>query len=197
MLKVHKLTKDEIYYVIGYISLMPEILQRDAVVLRQTAKEVPIADIGTEKLNAIIADMRKAMASQKDGIAIAAPQIGISLRIFVVAGKLLKQADKTYKGDGSDLVFINPVLTKLSKEKKEVEEGCLSVRWLYGIVKRSTRVTINALNEKGEKIDRGASGLLGGRRRASCCFCMARRVNLSWRIRSRTRPSRFVASWVR
>jgi peptide deformylase len=41
-----------------------------------------------------------------------------------------------------------------------MEEGCLSVRWLYGKVPRSTRASITALNEKGEKISRGASGLL-------------------------------------
>ena len=42
----------------------------------------------------------------------------------------------------------------------EEEEGCLSVRWLYGKVVRSSRVTLHAYSEKGEKIERGASGLL-------------------------------------
>jgi peptide deformylase len=73
---------------------------------------------------------------------------------------LLAQADKNYSGPATSLVFINPEILKLSKEKKEMEEGCLSVRWLYGKVKRSTRVSLRAYNEKGEKIERGASGLL-------------------------------------
>jgi peptide deformylase len=139
---------------------MTKIVQREDPILRNKAKNVPIHDIGTPRIQKIIADMTAAMALQKDGIAIAAPQIGESLRIFVVSGSLLKQADKTYRGDGSDLVFINPELTRRSRDKKEVEEGCLSVRWLYGKVPRSTRVTLKGWNEKGEKIERGASGLL-------------------------------------
>lgn len=139
---------------------MKDIIQRDNPTLRQNAKIVPIADIGSTKINSIIDNMSAAMAEQKDGIAIAAPQIGILLRIFVISGSLLRQADKNYTGEENNLIFINPEITKLSKDKKEMEEGCLSVRWLYGKVKRSTRVTIRAYNEKGEKIERGASGLL-------------------------------------
>ena len=138
----------------------PNIVQRDAPILREKAKTVKPEEIGTARLKKIITDMKTAVRSQKDGIAIAAPQIGEPLRIFVVNGALLKQADKTYKGDASDLVFINPEIVKRSREKKEVEEGCLSVRWLYGKVARSTRVTLKALDENGEKIERGASGLV-------------------------------------
>jgi peptide deformylase len=139
---------------------MKDILQRENPVLRGMALAVPKDEIGSEKVKAIITEMKDAMASQKDGVAIAAPQIGVPLRIFVISGTLLRQADKTYKGDGTDLIFINPQIIKASKEKKEVEEGCLSVRWLYGKVQRSARVTISAMNENGEKIERGASGLL-------------------------------------
>ncbi len=139
---------------------MKDIVQRDNPILRQKAKAVPVSEITSSKIAGVIADMSAAMSLQKDGIAIAAPQIGVPLRIFVVSGNLLRQADKTYTGEGGDLVFINPEILKLSKEKKEMEEGCLSVRWLYGKVKRSTRATLRAYNEKGEKIERGTSGLL-------------------------------------
>jgi len=139
---------------------MKNILQRESPDLREIAKAVPIHDIKSEAIKKTIIDMKDAMALQKDGVAIAAPQIGVNQRIFIVSGTLLGQADKKYKGDGNDLVFINPELVKQSKEKKEVEEGCLSVRWLYGMVKRSIRVTIRGYNENGEKVERGASGLL-------------------------------------
>lgn len=139
---------------------MTEILERDSPILRERAKNVPLDEVSSPRIRKIIADMKAVMHSQKDGIAIAAPQIGASLRIFVVSGKLLKQADRTYKGDGTDLVFINPEITKRSRDKKEVEEGCLSVRWLYGKVRRSTRVTLKSLDEHGRKTERGASGLL-------------------------------------
>ena len=139
---------------------IPEILERDSAILREKAKTVPLGEVGSVRVRKAIADMKTAMHGQKDGIAIAAPQIGVPLRIFVISGKLLKQADKTYRGDGSDLIFVNPEITKRSRDKKEVEEGCLSVRWLYGKVRRSTRVTLKALDEHGKKSERGASGLL-------------------------------------
>ena len=144
---------------------MPEssihsIVQQQDPVLHKKAKAVPLSMIGAPELAKIISDMSIAMATQKDGVAIAAPQIGVSLQIFLVSGLVLSKADKDYTGDQNDLVFINPKLTKLSKEKKLVEEGCLSVRWLYGTVNRSTKASIKAINEKGEKIERGASGLL-------------------------------------
>ncbi|MES2314940.1 MAG: peptide deformylase [Patescibacteria group bacterium] len=139
---------------------MLEIVQQKDPVLRKKAKPVPSSMIGTPELTKVLNDMRRAMATQKDGVAIAAPQIGASLQIFMVSGAVLSKADQDYAGDTTDLVFINPTITKLSKDKKLVEEGCLSVRWLYGTIKRSTRASITALNEKGEKVERGASGLL-------------------------------------
>lgn len=139
---------------------MIDIVQRDNPVLHTKAADVPVADIGTPAFNKILADMKTALDSQHDGIAIAAPQIGVSLRIFIVSGKLLREADPEYTGEATHIVFINPTIIRLSKEKKSVEEGCLSVRWLYGKVPRSLRATVRALNEKNEKVERGASGLL-------------------------------------
>ncbi|MBU6430159.1 MAG: peptide deformylase [Cyanobacteria bacterium REEB65] len=139
---------------------MKEILQRDHPTLRAKAKPVPISEIRSGRLAKIVSEMAEAMASQKDGIAIAAPQIGYPLRLFLVSGRLLGQADKSYRGDKGDLVFVNPEIVRSSRDKREVEEGCLSVRWLYGKVRRSTRVTIKALDERGERTERGASGLL-------------------------------------
>ncbi|MFA6601882.1 MAG: peptide deformylase [Candidatus Paceibacterota bacterium] len=139
---------------------MPEIVQRTSPILHNEALPVPLEEIKSPKVAAVIEDMKKALASQKDGAAIAAPQIGVNLRIFVVSGRMLKIADKSYKGDGSDQVYINPEITKLSKEKKNLEEGCLSVRWLYGKVKRAARASITAYDENGELVKRGASGVL-------------------------------------
>ena len=101
--------------------------------------------------------MKKALASQDDGVAIAAPQIAVPLRLFVVSGKIteLITGKKT-----KDTVFINPEIIKLSKDKKTMEEGCLSVRPYYGKTKRSTKATIRAYNEKGEIFEMGASGLM-------------------------------------
>ncbi len=141
-------------------NLGKRIVQSEDPVLRAHAKTVPLNDITSEKIQDIISDMKKIMATQKDGVAIAAPQIGESLCIFAVSDKTLKEADADYKSNGKDLVFINPIITKLSRDKHNVEEGCLSVRWKYGKVKRSVKATIKAYNELGEMVERGASGLL-------------------------------------
>lgn len=137
-----------------------KIVQNGDPILRAEAQAVPVADIASPHIQDVIARMKATLAPIKDGIAIAAPQIGEPYRIFVVNGPLLAQADKNYKGDASYMVFINPEFTKRSRDKKELEEGCLSVRWLYGKVKRSTRVSLTAYDENGQKLERGASGLL-------------------------------------
>lgn len=154
---------------------MISIVQRDQPVLRQIAKEVPISTIKGPKIAAILGRMKQALDSQDDGVAIAAPQIGESLRIFVVSKHALdlparagaiddvserqkssKEKDKQY----GHLIFINPIITKISKDKALLEEGCLSVRYLYGKILRSTKATVTAYDENGKKFMRGGSGLM-------------------------------------
>ena len=156
---------------------MKKILQQKEKVLREIAREVPVSDIKTKKIQTILKEMSSALSSQDDGVAIAAPQIGYSLRIFVVSGKIfsndfvksreerllngnnvIKSAEKKEKI--KDLVFINPKISKLSRDKEWVPEGCLSVRWLYGNAFRSKKATVTAYDENGKKFVRGASGLL-------------------------------------
>jgi len=139
---------------------MVRIIQRDdkdSAVLRAKAQEVPISDITSLKLKKIIADMKEAAHSQDDAVAVAAPQIGEPLRMFVVVGKLFSQNDSK-KSD--DRVFVNPKIIKRSRKKEKVDEGCLSVRPLYGLVERSDKVTIRAYDEHGKQFEYGASGVL-------------------------------------
>ncbi len=139
---------------------MVNIVQNPEPVLRKKAETVPVSEITSTKIREVISDMKEVLATQDDGVAIAAPQIGESLRIFLVSGTVLKLADPDYRGDDSDLVFINPEITKLSRNKDDVEEGCLSIRWKYGKVKRSQKASIKAYDEHGKLFERGASGLL-------------------------------------
>jgi len=146
---------------------MKKIVQKEENVLRKIAKDVLVKEISSPKIIKILKEMSEALKSQNDGVALAAPQIGYSLRIFVVSGKIF---DKDFvRGEGlpqekkeipKDLVFINPQISKLSREKEWVPEGCLSVRWLYGKTHRSKKTTITAYDENGKKFIRGASGLL-------------------------------------
>ncbi len=134
------------------------IIQNGEPVLRELAQSVPLKEITSAKFKKIIADMKSALASQDDGVAIAAPQIAQPFRIFVVAASAFKILDEDYTG--GDVTFINPEITRLSREKHEVEEGCLSVRWLYGKMKRSKKASVRAYDENGKRFERGASGLL-------------------------------------
>lgn len=146
---------------------MKKILQKEEKVLHEIAKEIPIADISSFKIQNILNEMSLALKEQDDGVAIAAPQIGYNLRIFVVSGKIFDEdfirgegLPKNKKNIPNDLIFINPVISKLSKEKAWVPEGCLSVRWLYGMTHRSKKATVIAYDENGKKFIKGASGLL-------------------------------------
>jgi peptide deformylase len=150
--------------------IMVKIIQNGNKTLRKVAKDVPIADIVKLKIQKIIADMNTALNSQNDGVAIAAPQIDISLRMFIVSGKIFDE--DFMRGNGSmegesykkvrhqNMIFINPVIKKISKEKRLMEEGCLSVRPVWGKVNRSTKATVEAYDEYGRKFIRGGSGLL-------------------------------------
>ena len=149
---------------------MPTIIQKDNALLREKAAEVPDGQLTSPRIAKIIKELKVALSSQEDGVAIAAPQIGESVRIFVVSEKVFELSDKVEDRRKQQkkasqrafkyLIFINPTITKLSRQKKLMEEGCLSVRWLYGKVKRSTKVSIRAYDEQGKPFERGASGLL-------------------------------------
>ena len=144
----------------GRARIMRKILQKEDRILRRKAKEVPVREIKTSKIKRVVKEMSSALRSQSDGVAIAAPQIGYSLRIFVVSGKILKGERAKGKSTPRNLVFINPKISKLSRQKEWVPEGCLSVRWLYGKTLRSKKAMITAYDENAKKITRGASGLL-------------------------------------
>lgn len=149
---------------------MPTIVQNGEDVLRKISKEVPVSNITKTKIQKILKDMSEALHSQNDGVAIAAPQIGESLRIFIVSGRVfdddfikgkISPEEIPYKKSRhSDIIFINPVFKKMSKDKKLMSEGCLSVRPLYGKVRRATRATIEAYDENGKKFQKDAAGLL-------------------------------------
>ncbi len=144
------------------------ILQKEEKALRTVSRPVLLKDIASPKIKKIIADMKAAMHKEDDAVAIAAPQIGVPLRMFIVSGKVLSfmqnkqkpETENATKESVPDLVCLNPELLKCSQKKNWVEEGCLSVRWLYGQVRRSEKATVRAYDENGKLFTRGASGIL-------------------------------------
>jgi peptide deformylase len=138
---------------------MVKILQKDSQLLRKTAEPVDLSTINTPEFKKVLADMHEAMLSQDDAVAVAAPQIGVPKRLFAISGRVFDNFEKK-EHPHPDLIFINPEIIKISRDKKIMTEGCLSVRYLYGKIRRASRATIRAYNENGQKIERGASGLL-------------------------------------
>ncbi len=135
------------------------IRQKEDPVLRRIAKPVPIADLPVSWIKKLTTDMSAALAVCADGVALAAPQIGESWRIFVVGARAFPTGDKTKLWPG-DLVFINPTITRRSQKQVELAEGCLSVRNQYGTTKRHERVSVAAHDLAGRKFVHHASGLL-------------------------------------
>lgn len=138
------------------------IVQDGDPVLRAVAKAVPKKDLGSPALTKVIKKMHTALAPEKYGVAIAAPQVGESLRVFVVAGRVFMepQEEDSKEPVPANRVYINPEITRSSRAKKDESEGCLSVRHIYGMVARHEKVTLRAYDEHGELVVENASGLL-------------------------------------
>lgn len=131
-------------------------------VLRARAKPVPPELFGTLELQRMIDDMAETMDAELDGVAIAASQVGIPYRIFLVRYDRMKPPPKEGEPEpAADLgVFINPEFARLSKKSHVVDEGCLSVRNVYGKTRRKERATVRAYDARGKKFERGGGGLL-------------------------------------
>jgi peptide deformylase len=143
---------------------MAKLVPEHHEALHTIAEEVPHEEITSARIKKIVSDMRKALVSYDvegfNGVAIAAPQIGIPLRIFLVHDTNDTRRDDDDTPLIPDLVAINPRIIKVSKKTHIVGEGCLSVPEHYGAVKRATHATLRAFDEHGNEYERGASGLL-------------------------------------
>ena len=148
---------------------MIKIIQIGDPILRAIAKEVATDKITSPKIQKVLSDMRQALDENDDGIAIAAPQINVSLRIFMISKRIFlldeggKPLPNITQGDidkHEDLIFINPEITNRSKKTQWLTEGCLSVRGVYGKVERSKKATVKAFDKKGAQFTRGASGMM-------------------------------------
>jgi peptide deformylase len=134
---------------------MKEIVQEGNPVLRQKAEPVPIETLPNKEIDALLNDMKEALDQKPNGVALAAPQVGVSQQIFIVSERALSEEEH-----GAPLVYINPHITNRSKKTATLEEGCLSVSAKYGKVPRAQQVTITAYDREGKPFMRGASGLL-------------------------------------
>ena len=142
---------------------MKEIVQSGAPILREAAKPVPESLFGSAELKKLIRDMSEALDAFPEGVALAAPQLGVSYRVFIVRKDrtLPPQEEKDAAPPAPEVeVYVDPEIVKTSRKKHKVDEGCLSVHGVYGTTKRHERVTIKARGIDGSHIMRGAGGLL-------------------------------------
>lgn len=127
-----------------------EILTSEHPALRQKAKKVKKVDASLQKL---IDDMIETM-EDAPGQGLAAPQIGLSLRVIVVDA--VPGEDEEKEETPVKLQLINPEVVEKSGEQFG-EEGCLSIPGYVGNVRRAMNVTVKALNRKGKDVKIKAS----------------------------------------
>jgi peptide deformylase len=121
-----------------------EIKKAGEKILKEKAQRVSRVD---KRIRQLLSNMAETMYSA-DGVGLAAPQVGISLRVIVI-------------DIGEGLVeLINPQI--ISQEGEETAlEGCLSVPGIYGEVTRYSKVIVEAVNSQGKKVKYNGEGLLG------------------------------------
>lgn len=138
---------------------MTSIVQDGDPVLRKVSEPVPASLFGTPELAGILKDMEESLDAQPDGVALAAPQIGIPYRIFIVRYDRIAPPQETPLPPDVG-VYINPEFLRSAKRRIEMDEGCLSVRGVYGKTRRHDRATVRAYAADGTAFERGGGGIL-------------------------------------
>ena len=121
-----------------------EILQLGSEILRQKAKRVPKGMRGLRKLT----DKMFATMDAASGVGLAAPQIGVSLRVIVV------------DADDVRMALVNPEIAKTSEETILDEEGCLSYSSYYAPIERYESIVVKGRSLEGKDIRIRATDLL-------------------------------------
>ncbi len=121
------------------------IIEYPADILRQKAEK--IADPKSQEIRTLILDMLETMEDNGNALGLAAPQVGVSVRLCII------------KIDRKTHILINPKIVSKSWKKEVSEEGCLSFPGKFIPVKRSKKVTVKTLNKEGEKITIKADGI--------------------------------------
>lgn len=122
---------------------------------RLLEKARPVERFDTPGLHALIADLEDTMKAV-DGAGIAAPQIGVGLRVAIFG----VERNPRYP-DAEPVPFtvlVNPALAPLDNELEEGWEGCLSVPGMRGLVPRYRRLRYQGYNQFGKAIDRTVGG---------------------------------------
>ncbi len=135
-----------------------EVLHIGNPLLRKVARKLEPAELDTAALEQLVADMIDTMEAE-DGIGIAAPQVGASVQVAVVAMK--DDSERYEEAESFPLtVFVNPMVTVTDPEEQEYWEGCLSVPNLRGAVVRPRGVRVDFLDVQGKAWTVEAEGFI-------------------------------------
>ena len=117
-----------------------------AEVLRKKAEDADLSR--KEELTTLVKDMKETLASA-DGCGLAAPQVGVSLRVVIVDGDVVSETYSYLKDFRRTM--INPVVLEASEDMRDYSEGCLSVPGVYADVKRPSRIKVEYYDENLER----------------------------------------------
>ncbi len=134
--------------------------KKENEILRKISEEIKKEDIEKKEIQDILKSMIKFIEIQPDGAALAAPQIGINKRIFIINPKIINKKNEKNFDSLENCVFINPKIINTSKKKELLEEGCFSVRHWYGKVNRYKNTTIKYFDGYGNEKEKNSGGLL-------------------------------------
>ena len=118
-----------------------------APVLRETAKPADLKD--KDGITTLVQDLKDTLV-KADGCGLAAPQIGVSLRVVIVDGDVVSDTYPYLKGFRRTL--INPEILEESEEQVTYSEGCLSIPNIYCDVLRPAKMTLRYWNEDFEQV---------------------------------------------
>lgn len=137
--------------------MVREIVRMGNPLLRRIAKDVTLDFVKSEEFSQLITDMKDSM-KHYGGIGIAAPQIGVELKVAIIElGETNRYGEKI---DFPFQVFVNPEIEFLTTELKGHWEGCLSVPGLRGYVERPNKVKVRYLDETFSQKEIVAEGFL-------------------------------------
>ena len=118
-----------------------------APVLRETAKPADLKD--KEGLATLVQDLKDTLV-KADGCGLAAPQIGVSLRVVIVDGDVVSDSYPYLKDFRRTL--INPEIVEESEEQTTYSEGCLSIPGIYCDIQRPKKIKVRYHNENLEEV---------------------------------------------
>lgn len=135
-----------------------KIVEFGNLILRKTAKKLSFDEIQSTEMQQLIKDMHKTLVEHRQGVALAAPQVGKSIALIVIAVRPTKHRPKV---SDFDLVLINPVIVSTDEDKSQMWEGCLSggSSGLFAKTPRHKKISVEFTDEIGQRQKREFGGL--------------------------------------